>query len=85
VLPVLVSVYRLGAKKLSRGQIFRKEGEDGFICATEVRITMIQYFASPGRAIDMLLKYTVPSFQISLVKIPSYNNFSLRICGFQFT
>ena len=51
----------------------------------EVRVAMIQTFASPGHAFDMLIKFREPCFQISLVKIPSYNKCSLRICGFQFT
>uniref|UniRef100_A0AAZ3QJQ8 non-specific serine/threonine protein kinase n=1 Tax=Oncorhynchus tshawytscha TaxID=74940 RepID=A0AAZ3QJQ8_ONCTS len=45
---------------------------------------MIQGFASPGCAIDMLIQFRESCFQISLVKIPSYNECSLRICGFQF-
>ena len=62
----------------------RRAGE-GHICVAEVRITMIQGFTSPGCAIDMLIESRVSCFQISLVKIPSYNECSLRICGFQFT
>ena len=61
---------------------FLKGGrEKGLICIAEVRITMIQGFASPGCAINMLVKFREPCFQISLVKIPSYNKCSLRICG----
>jgi hypothetical protein len=62
----------------------RRVGE-GLICIAEVRITMIQGFASPGCAIDMLIEFREPCFQISFVKITSYNKCSLRICGFQFT
>ena len=81
MLPVLVSVYRLGATKLSRGQLFRKGGGGGLY----IRRGIIQGFASPGRAIDMLIEYREPCFQISLVKISRSNKCSLRICGFQFT
>jgi hypothetical protein len=42
---------------------------DGLICVAEDRITMIQGFASPGGAIDMLIKFREPCFQSSLVKI----------------
>ena len=69
---------------MESGQIFRKEVREGFICVAEVRITMIQGFASPGCTFDMLINFREPCFQISLVKIPSYNKCSLRICGFQF-
>jgi hypothetical protein len=62
----------------------RRAGE-GLICVVEVRITMIQGFASPGCAIDVLIEFREPCFQVSFVKIPSYNKCSLRICGFQFT
>jgi hypothetical protein len=64
---------------------FPKSAGEGFVCVAEVRIEMIQGFASPGRAFDMLITFREPWFQISLVKIPSYYNCSLRICGFQFT
>ena len=62
----------------------RRAGE-ALICVTEVRITMIQGFTNPGSTIDMLIEFMESYFQISLVKIPSYNECSLRICGFQFT
>ena len=61
----------------------RRAGE-GLIYINEVRITMIQGFASTGSAIDMLIEFGEPCVQISLVKIPSYNECSLRICGFLF-
>ena len=61
----------------------RKAGE-GFVCVAEVRITMIQGFASPCRAFDMLIKFREPCFQINLVKIPSYNKCILSICGFHY-
>ena len=61
----------------------RRAGE-GLICIEEVRITMIQGFTNPGCAIDMLIEFRDSYFPISLVKIPSYNEWSLRICGFQF-
>ena len=80
---MLFSVYRVGATKWS---LFseRRAGE-GFVCVAEVRVTMVQDFLRPGRAFDMLIKFRESCFQISLVKIPSYNECSLRICGFQFT
>ena len=53
MVPVLVSVYRLGATKWSHGRWV------------------------------MLIEFREPCFQISLVKIPSYNECSLRICGLQ--
>ena len=56
----------------------------GLICVAEVRVTMIQGFSTPGCAIDMLIKFRESCFQISFVKIPSYNECSLRINGFQF-
>uniref|UniRef100_A0AAZ3PME7 CHAT domain-containing protein n=1 Tax=Oncorhynchus tshawytscha TaxID=74940 RepID=A0AAZ3PME7_ONCTS len=43
---------------------------------------MIQGLSTPGCAIDMLIKFRESCFQISLVKIPSYNECSLRIYGF---
>ena len=52
------------------------------MCVAEVRITMIQDFTSPGCAIDMLIEFRESCFQISLVKIPSYNECSLRINWF---
>ena len=55
------------------------------ICVAEVRITMIQGCTSPGSTIKMLTEFRESCFQISLVKIPSYNGCSLRICGLQFT
>ena len=61
------------------------KGERGRALYAEVRIAMIQGFSSPGCAIDMLIQFRESCFQISLVKIPSYNEFSLRIWGFQFT
>ena len=61
----------------------RRAGE-GLICVAEVRITMIQGFTSPGSTINMLIEFRESCFQISLVKIPSYNECSLRINGFQF-
>ena len=61
----------------------RRAGE-GLICIAEVRIAMIQGFTSPGCAIDMLIQFRESCFQISLVQIPSYNECSLRMCGFQF-
>ena len=51
----------------------RRAGE-GLICVAEVRITMIQGFASLGRAFDMLIKFREPCFQISLVKSPTTIN-----------
>ena len=57
----------------------------GFVCVAEIRVAMIQSCARPGRAFDMLIQFREPCFQISLVKIPSYNKCILRICGFQFT
>ena len=83
--PVLVSVYRLEATKWSHGHICRRRAREGFVCVVEVRLTMIQDFASPGHAFDMLIKFREPCFQISLVNIPSYNKCSLGMCGFQFT
>jgi hypothetical protein len=62
-----------------------RRAREGFVCIAEVRVTMILNFSSPGRAFDMLIKFREPCFQISPVKIPSYNKCSLRICGFQFT
>ena len=41
-------------------------------------------FSSPACAIDMLIQFRESCFQISLVKIPSYNECSLRMYGFQF-
>ena len=61
----------------------RREGE-GLKCVVEVRIAMIQGFTSPGCAIDMLLQFRESCFQIGFVKIPSYNECSLRINVFQF-
>ena len=54
----------------------RRAGQ-GLICVAEVGIAMIQGFSSPGCAIDMLIKFRESCFQISLVKIPSYNECSL--------
>ena len=51
---------------------------EGLICVTEVRITTIQGLSTPGCAIDMLIKFRESCFQISLVKIPSYNECSLN-------
>ena len=82
---VLASVYRLGATEWSRGQLFKKECEVGLICIAEVRITMIQGFTSPGSTINMLIEFRKSCFQIRLVKIPSFNECRLRICGFQLT
>ena len=45
----------------------------------KLRVAMIQIFASPGRAFDKRITFTEPCFQISLVKIPSYNKCRLRI------
>ena len=39
---------------------------------------MIQGFTSPGSTINMLVEFRESCFQISLVKIPSYNECSLR-------
>ena len=39
-----------------------------------VKVVMVQNFSCPGRTFDVLLKFREPCFQISLVKIPSYNN-----------
>jgi hypothetical protein len=41
---------RLGATKWSCGQLFRKEGGENLICVAEVRIKIIQGFASPRTA-----------------------------------
>ena len=57
--------------------------EEGFVCIAEVRVAMIQNFASLGHAFNMLIKFMEHGFQISLIKIPNYIKCSLRICGFQ--
>jgi hypothetical protein len=62
----------------------RRAGE-GYVCVVEVRVAMIQNAVSPSCVFDMLIKFREPCFQISFVKIPSYNKCSLRIYGFQFT
>jgi hypothetical protein len=54
----------------------------GFVCVAEVRETMVQDLFRMGSAFDMLLKFRESCFQFSLVKIHSYNECSLRICGF---
>ena len=61
----------------------RRAGE-GLICVAEVRIAMIPGFTSPGCAIDMLIQFRESCFQMRLVKIPSNNECSLRMYGFQF-
>ena len=70
---VLVFVCRQGATKWSRGGFSERRAGQGRICIAEVRIAMIQGFTSPGCAIDMLIQFRESCFQISLVKIPSYN------------
>jgi hypothetical protein len=57
---------------------------EGFVCVAEVKVAMIQNVASHGLTFDML-KFRESYFQISLVKMTSYNKCGLRICGFQFT
>ena len=58
---------------------------EGFVCIAEVRVAMIQNASSPCRAFDMLLEFRKSPSQVSFVKIPSYNKYSIRMYGFQFT
>jgi hypothetical protein len=84
-LPVVISVYSLGATKWSRGQICQKEGEGGLCMRRGSYSSNDPEWSSLGRAFDMSIKFREPCFQISLVNIPCYSKCSLRICGFQLT
>ena len=58
--------------------------EKGVVCAAEVRGAVVERVTRSCTAIDMLIEFRKPCSQISFVKIPSYNKYSLGIYGFLF-
>ena len=82
--------YLQWAKPIGReeqnGVVFRfaemRAGE-GLLGIPEVGVVVVECFSSMSTTVNVLIELRQPFYQICFVKIPSYNEPGVRICGFQ--